>query len=106
VISFHYFIGYLFFRCIVAPSGVDLIPGASRAIVLSDVWTGAARRAGELGVILVGCGKEDRVPPRAMRPERACLGRKGFPSIFIFGSAKLFTAGCGELCADALLAGG
>jgi hypothetical protein len=106
VISFHAFIGYLFFRCIVAPSCVDLIPGASRAIVLSDVWTGAARRAGELGVILVGCGEEDRVPPRAMRPEEASLGRKSFSLLFVFRSAKLFTAGCGELGAAALLAGG
>jgi len=31
-----------------APSSVDLIPGASQAIVLSDVETDAAGRAGEL----------------------------------------------------------
>jgi hypothetical protein len=41
-----------------------------------------------------------------MRPEEASLGRKSFSLQFIFGSAKLFTAGCGELGADALLAGG
>jgi len=32
----------------VAPSCVNLIPGASQAIVLSDVETDAAGRAGEL----------------------------------------------------------
>jgi hypothetical protein len=41
-----------------------------------------------------------------MRPEEESLGRKSFSLQFIFGSAKLFTAGCGELCAGALLAGG
>jgi hypothetical protein len=41
-----------------------------------------------------------------MRPETICLGRKTFSRGFIFGAAKLFTAGCGELGADALLAGG
>ena len=41
-----------------------------------------------------------------MRPEEAYLGRKTFPFTFTFDSAKLFTAGCGELGADALLAGG
>jgi hypothetical protein len=41
-----------------------------------------------------------------MRPEEAYLGRKTFSLHFIFGPAKLFTAGCGELGAGALLAGG
>jgi len=97
---------YPFFGCIVTPSCVALIPGASRAIVLSDVWTGAARRAGELRLILEGLKTDDRDPSRAMRPEEACLGRKIVSAQFTLGAAKLFTAGCGELCAGALLAGG
>jgi len=40
--------------CIVAPSCVNLIQGASWAIVLSDVGTDAARRAGMLCEILMG----------------------------------------------------
>ena len=36
----------------------------------------------------------------------ACLGRKMVSALFTFGPAKLFTAGCGERCAVALLAGG
>jgi len=88
----------------VAPSGVDLIPGASQAIVLSDVKTDAAGRAGKLLLILVGWNAEDRDPPRAMRPWRECLERKTFSLNFIFRAAELFTAGCGELF-RALLAG-
>jgi len=87
----------------VAPSGVDLIPGASWAIVLSDVGTDTAGRAGKLGLILVGCGRADRVPPRAMRPGQASLERKSFSRTFMIGAAELFTEGCGELF-EALLA--
>ena len=80
-----------------APSCVDLIPGASQALVLSDVRTGAAGQAGELLLILVGLECKDRDPPGAMRPRQACLVRKTFSLDFIFGAAKLFTAGSGEL---------
>jgi len=89
----------------VAPSCVDLIPGASQAIVLSDVGTDASGRAGKLRLILAGCGLADRDPPRAMRPGQACLERKSFPVDFIFGAAELFTENCGELL-EALLAFG
>jgi len=91
--------------CIEAPSCVDLIPGASRAIVLSDVGTGAASRPGELTSILAGWEKDDRDPAGAMRPEEGCFGRKSFSLEFIFGAAQLFTVGCGELF-RALLANG
>jgi hypothetical protein len=47
-----------------APSCVDLIPGASQAFVLSDVKTRAAGQAGELPLILLGCDENDRDPPR------------------------------------------
>ena len=80
-----------------APSRVDLIPGASRAIVLSDVATDAAGRAGKLLLILVGWATEDRDPPRAMRPWQECLERKTFSLDFIFRAAELFTFGCGAL---------
>ena len=86
-----------------APSCVDLIPGASWAVVLSDVWTGAAGRAGELREILVGCDAKDRDPPGAMRPWQECLDRNSFSPDFTSGSAELFTERCGEL-ARALLA--
>jgi hypothetical protein len=89
--------GVVFRSRIVAPSCVNLIPEASRAIVLSDVETDAAGRAGELLLILVGSKTEDRDPPRAMRPWQQCLERKTFSLTFIFGAAKLFTEGCGEL---------
>jgi hypothetical protein len=89
----------------VAPSCVDLIPGASRAFVLSDVGTDAAGRAGELRLILVGWEQRDRDPPRAMRPWPECLERKTFSLPFIFGAAKLFTAGCAELFRDLLAVG-
>jgi len=89
----------------VAPSCVDLIPGASQAIVLSDVETDAAGRAGELCSILVGWGTEDRDPPGAMRPRQVCLERKSLSPHFITAAAELFTADCGEL-AGALLARG
>ena len=80
-----------------APSSVDLIPGASQAIVLSDVETDAAGRAGKLLLILVGWVAEDRDPPRAMRPGPECLERKTFSLDFIFRAAELFTFGSGTL---------
>ena len=86
-----------------APSCVDLIPEASQAVVLSDVWTGAAGRAGKLRSILVGWVTNDRDPPGAMRPRQECLERKTFSLHFIFGAAELFTEDCGELL-GALLA--
>jgi len=82
---------------IVAPPSVDLIPGASQAVVLSDVGADAAGRAGELTLILVGWSKQDRDPPGAMRPGRVCLERKSCSRLFILGAAELFTEGCGEL---------
>jgi hypothetical protein len=94
-----------FRKCIVAPSCVNLIPGASRAVVLSDVETDAARGAGELREILAGCGTNDRDPSGAMRPEEGCLGRKMLSASFMVGSAKLFTAGCGELLLALLAVG-
>jgi len=87
-----------------APSCVDLIPGASRAAVLSDVGTDAAERAGVLRVILVGWGAKDRDPLGAMRPEAGCLGRESFSPEFILAAAKLFTVGCGG--GEGLLAAG
>jgi hypothetical protein len=69
--------------------------GASQAFVLSDVGTAAAGRAGELREILTGWRTEDRDAPGAMPPEGLCLRRKTFSLTFIFGSAKLFTVGCG-----------
>ena len=69
--------------------------GASQAFVLSDVGTAAAGRAGELCEILAGWDAEDRDAPGAMPPEAFCLRRKTFSLTFIFGSAKLFTVGCG-----------
>ena len=75
-------------------------------MVLSDVGTGAARRTGALHLILVGWSKHDRDPSGAMRPEELYLGRKTLSPADIFGAAKLFTAGCGERGAGALLAGG
>src|SRR5262245_42084977 len=54
-----------FFGCIVAPSCVDLIPGASRAFILSDVATGAARGTDKLRLILAGWETKDRDPPSA-----------------------------------------
>ena len=90
-------------RCIVAPSCVDLIPGASQAVVLSDVGTDAAGRAGELTLILAGLGDDDRDPTRAMRPWQECPERKGLSLNFILGSAELFTEACGN-CLGAFLA--
>jgi hypothetical protein len=89
----------------VAPSCVDLIHGASRAFVLSDVGTDAAGRTGELCLILEGWATDDRDPPRAMRPWLGCLERTSFSLQFMTGAAKLFTVDCGELT-EALLAAG
>ncbi len=80
-----------------APSCIDLIPGASQAFVLSDVGTGAAGQAGELALILAGLGTSDRDLPGAMRPWQDCLERKTFRPDFIGGAAELFTEGSGEL---------
>ena len=91
--------------CIVAPSCVNLIQGASWAFVLSDVGTGAARRAGELGLTFARWDGRDRDPSGAMRPARLCLRRKSFSLRFIPGPAQLFTVGCAEL-RRALLAAG
>jgi hypothetical protein len=88
---------FAFLLGIVAPSCVDLIQGASQAVVLSDVETGAAGRAGELTLILLGWSKQDRDPPGAMRPWPVCLERKMLSSLFSFTVAELFTKGCGEL---------
>ena len=80
-----------------APSCVDLIPGASRALVLSDVGTRAAGWAGKLGSILVGCVMSDRDPPGAMRPGQGCLARKSFSLAFMVRAAELFTEGAEAL---------
>ena len=88
-----------------APSCVDLIPGASQAFVLSDVGTGAAGRAGELGTILSGLVLQDRDPPGAMRPWQTCLERKSFSLDFTFGAAELFTEGSGEVLGARLAVG-
>ena len=80
-----------------APSCVDLIQGASWALVLSDVGTDAAGRTGKLCEILKGFEADDREPPRAMRPGQECRGRESFSPDFIFGAAELFTFGCGAL---------
>src|SRR5690349_19719548 len=93
--SFQFFMRDAGLFCIVAPSCVDLIPGASQAIVLSDVGTGAAGRAGELCLILTGWETEDRDPSGAMRPGRICFGRKSFSLLLISGAAKLFTSAVG-----------
>jgi hypothetical protein len=76
---------------IVALSGVDLIQGASQAVVLSDIATAAAERAGELSLAFVRRATDDRVPFRAMRPTLTLSNRKSFVA------AQLFTIACGEL---------
>jgi len=80
----------------VALAGVKLIQEASRAVVLSDVGTGAAGRAGELGLVFVRSTGLDRAPSGAMRPEAGCLVRKSFSPGFMLAAAELFTEGCGE----------
>jgi len=91
----------------VARSNVNLIQGASRAIVLSDFGTDAARGTGALGLTFARCGLQDRDPAGAMRPARSCLGRESFSLFFILVAAQLFTAGlfCGELLAAPLASG-
>jgi hypothetical protein len=86
-------------------SQVNLIPGASWAIVLSDFGTGAAARPGELSVTFVRSYVRDRVPRGAMPPGWLYSGGKTCSLGFFIGVAQLLTAGCGELF-RALLAGG
>jgi hypothetical protein len=82
-----------------ALSKVILIPGASQALVLSDIVTAAAEGAGKLCEVFVRPGANDRDPLRAMRPATFLPGRKSFVA------AELFTVGCGELPRDLLAAG-
>ncbi len=91
---------FLWVAGIVALSGVDLIPGASQAIVLSDIGTAATERAGKLCEAFARPTTNDRDPFRAMRPLPLYSGRK------FFVAAELFTVGCGELILRALLAAG
>jgi len=90
---------FLWVACIVALSCVDLIPEASQAIVLSDIGTAAAERAGKLCAAFVRRNTDDRDPFRAMRPLPLYSGRK------FFVAAELFTVGCGELSRALLPAG-
>jgi hypothetical protein len=98
VISFHGFIVFFAVARIAAPSCVVLIPGASRAVVLSDILTAAAGRAGELSEAFARRDTDDREPSGAMRPALLLPDRKTFVA------AQLFTVGCGELFLRALLA--
>jgi hypothetical protein len=100
VISFHDFIVFLAVARIAEPSCVILIPGASRAIVLSDILTAAAGRAGELCEAFARRGTDDREPSGAMRPALLLPDRK------LFVAAQLFTVGSGELVLRAFLAAG
>jgi hypothetical protein len=72
---------------IVALSGVDLIQGASQAIVLSDIATAAAERAGELLLAFVRRITDDRDPFRAMRPTLILSDRKFFVVTELFTEA-------------------
>jgi hypothetical protein len=99
VISIHGFIILPLVARIAALSVVNLIQGASQAIVLSDIVTVATEGAGKLRWVFVRQGEIDRDPLRAMRPASNLLGRK------FFVAAELFTVGCGEL-PWALLAAG
>jgi hypothetical protein len=83
-----------------ALSGVDLIQGASWAIVLSDILTAAFAWAGKLWQVILGPMDTDRDPGEAVRPPSTLAGRK------FFVAAQLFTVGCGELVLRALLAAG
>ena len=100
---FQSFIRWSLLTRIVAPSHVNLIPGASQAVVLSDVGTDAASRAGELRAILAGWDTNDRDPTGAMRPATDCLDRKSFSPAFISAAAKLFTGTCGDFLLGLLL---
>jgi hypothetical protein len=82
-----------------ALSLVILIHGASQAVVLSDILTAAAERAGKLVAVFVRLGGLDRDPLIAVRPASILPGRK------LFVAAKLFTVGCGELPLALLAAG-
>jgi len=75
---------------IVALSAVDLIQGASRAIVLSDFLTAAAARSGKLFEAFVRLGTNDRDPRGAMRPLLLISDRK------FFVAAELFTEPAGS----------
>jgi hypothetical protein len=95
--SFQAFMGFPFTWGMVALAGVELIQGASRAVVLSDVGASAAGRAGELALIFMRPTALDRAPSGAMRPETGCLDRKSVSPGFMLAAAELFTEGCGEL---------
>jgi len=82
-------------RCFVvvrieALSGVNLIQGASRAIVLSDFVRAAAARSGKLTEAFKRQGCMDREPRGAMRPELFIHRRK------VFVGAELFTEAAGS----------
>jgi hypothetical protein len=58
--------------------------------------TGAAKRAGELALILAGYGAADRDPLGAMPPEFLYSNGKFCAQLFS-RAARLFTTGSGEL---------
>src|SRR5260370_29410576 len=72
-------------------SCVALIPGASQAVVLSDIGTAATERAGKLKSAFVRRRTYDREPFRAMRPLPSYSDRK------FLSRAPLFTVRGGEL---------
>jgi hypothetical protein len=80
-------------------SGVMLIQGASRAVVLSDIGTAEIGRAGELREAFARRDTNDRDPSKAARPAFILAGRK------FFVAAELLTVGCGELPMALLAAG-
>jgi len=98
--SFQGFIVLFAVARIAVLSCVILIPGASRAVVLSDIGTAAAGRTGELREAFARRDANDREPSGAMRPGIFLPRRK------LFVAAELFTVGCGELVLRALLAAG
>src|SRR5260370_36299755 len=71
-------------------SCVALIPGASQAVVLSDIWTAATERAGKLKSAFVRRRTYDREPFLAMRPLPSYSDRK------FLSRAQLFNVGRGE----------
>src|ERR1700682_32864 len=94
--SFHSFICCPFLFRIVARPYVNLIHGASRAVVLSDVGASATKRAGMLSLTFSRSGPSDRDPLRAMQPVQSCPSCKTFSPPFIFAGAQLFTARLGR----------
>ena len=84
---------------IAALSVVNLIQGASQAIVLSDIVTAAAEGAGKLSSVFVRQGANNRDPLRAMRPALTLPDRK------FFVAAELFTGGTAELATARRAAG-